>query len=83
MTLIVKKALTTAIVKYLVVGNYTNLFADILDTWANSLWMPYAESRVTNNLLGLKPGPYVPLNASYCTYYIATLELGSLLFLSP
>jgi len=31
MTITVKKALTTAIVKYLVVRNYTNLLADILD----------------------------------------------------
>jgi len=38
--------------------------------------MPYADSRVTDNLLGLKPGPLWSLTmASYCIYYIATIEL--------
>jgi len=40
MTLTVKKALTTAIVKYLVVRDYTNLLADILDLWASEGPMP-------------------------------------------
>ena len=59
--LLLKKDLTTAIVKHLVVRNNTNLLADILDIWANGQWMPYADSRVTDNLFGLKPGSLWPL----------------------
>jgi len=35
--------------------------------WAHSQKRPYADSRVTDNLLGLKPGPLLSLTmASYC-----------------
>jgi len=61
MTLTVKKALTTAIVKYLVVRNYRNLLAGIFRHMSHYSVETHVDSRVTDNLLGLKPSPLWPL----------------------
>ena len=71
--LLLKNALTIAIVKYLVVRNYRNLLVIILDIWTNSQRRPYADARVTYDLLGPNPCPLCP-NYSGQLLYIATIE---------